>query len=316
MQWLVTQAMSGFVQVSSRVPLPLARRIGRSLGQFGFLTLRGRRRIALENVDAAFGDTLSKRDKLRIVRETFENLGIVAMEFAHTPKAGASPIVTLIGREFIDESRGAIFVSAHAANWEWIGPAIASHGMAIAIVVNDYTDSRRGDLINSVREAAGLTTISKRAAIFRITQLLSKTTHVGILADQSVRRNRVPTTFFGRPCWTTVGPAVLALRQDTPIHFLMMRREPTGDYVLEVSPRVGFEKTGDFRRDVAALTQRLQDLTEQHVRKYPGQWLWIHKRWKVRGEDLLARWAQDAIDGGLSPSQPSALVTDAGPPDT
>jgi len=309
-QRCVTAVLHGFIRVAGWVPLSWSRRIGRLVGRLAWLVLWGRRRIALEHLDAAFDDSLNEEEKKRIVRGTFENLGIVAMEFAHMAKASAAPIVKLTGREHFDESRGAIFVSAHAANWEWMAPAVASHGLPIAEVVNEYADSRRGDLIDSVRRSAGVNTITKKSATGTITQLLAQKTNIGILTDQSARRNRVPTTFFGRPCWTTSGPAVLALRKDVPIHLLMMHRDSAGDYVLEASPRVQVERSGDFRRDVVALTQRIQDLIEEHVRRYPDQWLWIHKRWKVR-PDLRARWAD--IRSGTA-NGADILAADTSPP--
>ncbi len=303
--------MKAFIRVAGLVPLSLARKIGRTLGQLAYFTLRSRRRVALQNLDIAWGDALSNKEKRRIARGVFENIGIVAMEFPHTPKAGAAPIVKLVGQEHFDQTRGALFVSAHAANWEWMAATIAAHGMPVAEVVNEYSDSQRGELIDSVRRASGVTIIPKLSATGQIMQLLASATKVGILVDQSARRNRVPTTFFGQPCWTTSGPAVLALRKDIPLHVFMMHREPAGDYVLKASPRITIERTKDFRRDVATLTQHLQDMIEEHVRQYPDQWLWIHKRWKAR-PDLRARWA-DLTSGAAAPSTP-ALATETSPP--
>jgi KDO2-lipid IV(A) lauroyltransferase len=287
----VTRILTWFVRATQRFPLPIARRIGRALGVIGYAVMPGRRRIARANIDAAFGDSLSAREKRRIIRESFQNVGILAMEFAFIPKIGSRQLVRLSGLENLDLSRACLFVSAHTANWEWIAPAVRSLGYPVAEVVSEYDHSPRGELIDSVRQSNGVITVSKSAATNVLLRLMSEGTHVGILADQSARRSRVPTTFFGRPCWTTAGPAVLALRKRVPVHISMMRREADGNYALELSPRLDFAPTGNFRADVAALTQRIQDVIEQHVRRYPGQWLWIHKRWKER-PDVKARWGQ------------------------
>ena len=40
--------------------------------------------------------------------------------------------------------------------------------------------------------------------------------------------------------------------------------------------------TGDRHRDVTETTAQFTAEVEKLIRKYPDQWLWIHKRWKTR----------------------------------
>ena len=45
--------------------------------------------------------------------------------------------------------------------------------------------------------------------------------------------------------------------------------------------RVMREHPGEFtEEDVEALTQLRTEVLERYVRKYPGQWLWLHSHWK------------------------------------
>ena len=39
---------------------------------------------------------------------------------------------------------------------------------------------------------------------------------------------------------------------------------------------------GDAERDTQAATQQCARVTEEWIRRYPDQWLWIHRRWKTR----------------------------------
>lgn len=303
LQWLWTRVMLGFMAVARLLPLPAARVAGRWLGRLAFVLVRGRRRVALRNVELAYGDTISAAEKRRIARGAFENFGIVAMEFPHTPKAGKSKIVQVEGRDRLDESQGGLFLSAHAANWEWLAPTCAAHGLPIAEVVNTYTDSKRGELLDATRRAAGVVTIPKDAAASSISKLLSDKTYVGILIDQSARKNAVPTTFFGKTCWTTTGPAMLALRSGLPVYLALMHRTPEGGYVLVLSEKIPCEKTKDFRGDIARFSQRVQDMLEEHVRQYPDQWMWMHDRWKDRSQNKMQRWTK--------PSTPQAAATES-----
>jgi len=301
--WLWTRLLAGFAFVASAVPLPMARAAGRILGRMAFAVLRKRRRMALQNVDLAYGDSISPSEKRRIARESFENFGIVAMEFPHTPKASRDNLVRVVGREHLDDTRGALFLSAHAANWEWLAPACIAHGLPVAEVVNSYSDAERNSLIDTIRRSAGIITVPKNAAGSTLTKLLGEGTYIGILMDQSARKNAVPTTFFGRDCWTTSGPALLALRIEQPIHIALMHREADGSYVLNLSRPIAFEKSGNFREDLARFTQQVLDRIEQHVRNYPGQWMWMHNRWKSRGGAKLARWAAGSTATAAKPSE-------------
>jgi KDO2-lipid IV(A) lauroyltransferase len=105
---------------------------------------------------------------------------------------------------------------------------------------------------------------------------------VGILIDQSPRENGVPVTFFGRRCWATVAPAMVAVRAKAPIHPVSMTRDSKGRYTVEFLPSIEVRRTGDLRKDLVEAIQNCQDAIESLVRQSPGQWLWMHRRWKER----------------------------------
>ncbi len=54
-------------------------------------------------------------------------------------------------------------------------------------------------------------------------------------------------------------------------------------YVLHFYPEIAM--TGDVFAD----TQRIHAHLESVIRRYPDQWLWIHRRWKTRppGEEAI-----------------------------
>jgi KDO2-lipid IV(A) lauroyltransferase len=55
-----------------------------------------------------------------------------------------------------------------------------------------------------------------------------------------------------------------------------------GKYRLRFDPAVELVRTGDLEADIKANTQKFNLIIEEYVRKYPEQWLWVHRRWKTR----------------------------------
>jgi KDO2-lipid IV(A) lauroyltransferase len=60
-------------------------------------------------------------------------------------------------------------------------------------------------------------------------------------------------------------------------------------YVLHFGRALELANTGDAEADALANTALFTATLEQYVRRYPEQWLWVHRRWKTRppGEESL-----------------------------
>ncbi len=287
LDWLWTTFLRAYTKAAYVVPISLARLSGRLLARLAYHVLPRRRRIGMANLDWAYGDSLSRREKTSILKASFANFGITAAEFSRIPDLQTERgrhYLRVEGTECIDRSQGGLLLSAHLANWEWMAAGLVRSGLDIAEVVKEYRDRTRGDLIDAVRRSAGIETIPKRRAARNILRALRKGTFVGLLIDQSTRNGGCIVEVFGQPCWATAAPAHLALRTGLPVYIARMKREKDKNYTLTVSGPVEFEKTGDLEVDVAAYTQLLQSAIESLIRDNPGQWTWTHNRWKPRDE--------------------------------
>jgi KDO2-lipid IV(A) lauroyltransferase len=82
---------------------------------------------------------------------------------------------------------------------------------------------------------------------------------------------------------TTAGIATLALKTDAVvIPTCAVWDQERRRYYFHGAPPVELVRTGDTKKDVEINTARFAEAIEQLVRRYPDQWLWIHKRWKTR----------------------------------
>jgi KDO2-lipid IV(A) lauroyltransferase len=109
---------------------------------------------------------------------------------------------------------------------------------------------------------------------------------VGILMDTNMTPPQgVFVDFFGVPACTASGLARIALRTDAMVvPGFTIWDEALGKYRLRFDPAVELARTGNLEADIVANTQKFTKVIEDYVRKYPEQWLWVHRRWKTRPE--------------------------------
>ena len=81
----------------------------------------------------------------------------------------------------------------------------------------------------------------------------------------------------------------MARFQDVPIFPCFMHRDEKGNHTLVVHDPLYVEKTADKRGDIRRTTQKINDIIEGHVRKYPEEWFWLHDRWKSVRDEFTAQ---------------------------
>jgi KDO2-lipid IV(A) lauroyltransferase len=107
---------------------------------------------------------------------------------------------------------------------------------------------------------------------------------VGILMDTNMTPPQgVFARFFGMEACTASGLAHVALKTGAAVlpGFLVWEPEERR-YVLRFGPELVIARTHRQKEDVLAVTQQCNDVLESWIRRYPDQWLWIHRRWKTR----------------------------------
>jgi KDO2-lipid IV(A) lauroyltransferase len=286
--WLARSVISIF----GTLPRNLAHRAARTLARLGYLLARRQRRTGQQNLRMALPH-LTDDERNRILRGTFDNLARLLVEFAHFPELNKNNISRFVVHDGLENylegmrrGRGVIFMTAHFGSWELSSYAHAVYGYPLRFLVRPIDNPRVENLISSHRTASGNTPIQRRNAARDVLKALRQKEAVGILFDQNTTRSEgVFAEFFGIPAATTPSIALFALRTGAAVvpGFLIWD-ESLKKHRLRLDPPVELIDTGNLEDDILENTKRFNGILEEYIRKYPDQWLWIHRRWKTRPE--------------------------------
>ena len=271
------------------LPLSVSRRLFSGLAAVISLLVPGALRNAGRNLDLAYGDELSKKEKKRIVRRMLSNIGKTFAEFLHLPLMPARRIRAMIRtdegfekmKKITDSGSGVIAVSAHIGNWELLGAYTALHMPTTAVARKIYMD-KFDRWVNRTRTGKNVNVIYQQEGPRPLLRAIKDGHLIGILADQDIDRiSGVFVDFFGRPAYTATAPVTLAAKTGTPLFLYALVREGRGHFLHAEGP-IEMQDTGDARADALANTQKWTDALERLIRKHPDQWVWFHRRWKTQ----------------------------------
>lgn len=283
-------AVCVFISFLRVLPRTLASNTALILGWIAYHANRKLRQTGERNLQLAFSD-MSRRERRRTLLGSFVSVGRMAVEFSRfatiTPEA-LRQTVDIEGLENLDLARsgkhGVILITAHLGAWELAAFTLSAIGYPFSFLVRRIKSPKVERLIEATRTRFGNRTIDKTAAAFRMLKILRAGKTLGLLVDINVPRSSgIFVKFFDRPASTTFIVAKLALRTRAVVLPVLMPWEPRRQrFVLYLGAPLNIERTGDEEEDVRRLTYLYTQTIESFVRRYPDQWLWIHKRWRTR----------------------------------
>ena len=267
------------------LPFKLDYCLARIISTFQYLLSSADRTSVRNNLRAIFPD-IDNRILERYTRGVFINFGRYLTVFFKSRKLTPGFFkknVVVEGRENIDKAlslgRGAIILSAHIGNWELGGMAMGLLGYPMNAVTLTHKHKKAEDFFNRNRESRNMKVIPLGVAVKKCLEAFSRNEIVCILGDRDFTQGGIVVDFFGRPSLIPKGPAVFYLRNKTPIVTGFTVREPSGRIRLSFGPPLEFEPSGDYEKDIRAVTGIYLRQIEDCVRKYPEQWYMFRKFW-------------------------------------
>lgn len=232
------------------------------------------------NLQLAFPEW-SDRQRDETALNVYRHFGRTAADFLRTGLRTTEEVnsAEVIGRENLEEAyalgKGVLIITAHYGNWERFAHWFTVNGYTLNVVARGANQGAVTQKMTEMRNKAGAEVLTRGNAARAILGKLKTGDLVGILNDQNNGDCFVP--FFGHPCGTALGPAVLHLRTGAPLIPCYFTRLGPGQYRAEFHEPV---HGADFDGDQVKITARLNEVLESQIRKHPEQWLWLHDRWK------------------------------------
>jgi KDO2-lipid IV(A) lauroyltransferase len=279
------------------LPRTTARAMGAAIGSILFHLLGRLRRTGLQNLRRSFPEK-SEAQRLAILRGVYRSLGWQIGEFCkmrHYNAAEASTFIRYDGLEnYIaarDQGRGVLVLTGHLGAWELSSFYHSLMGFPMSMVIRRLDNPLVDAFVNDLRCLHGNRVIHKDDFARGLLSAMHRGETVGILMDTNMTPPQgVFVPYFGVPACTATALARIALKSGAAVvpGFLLWE-EAENRYVLRFGNTLPLIQTGDAAQDILANTALFTATIESYVRRYPEQWLWLHRRWKTRpeGEERL-----------------------------
>jgi len=272
------------------MPRGLARLFANALSWSVYRAMGRLRRVGERNLELAL-PTIAKKERQRILRGVFRSLGWQLVEFCRMPRYTAENTRSWIRTEGLDHylaararGKGVLIVTGHLGAWELSSFYHSLMGYPMGMIIRRLDNRRLDEFVNRIRCLHGNQVLHKDDFARGLLTAMRAGQTVGILMDTNMTPPQGEfVEFFGRPACTASGLAHVALKTGAAVlPGFMLWEEAERRYVLHFGPELSLARTGDANAGILAATQLCTQAIESWIRRYPDQWLWIHRRWKTR----------------------------------
>ena len=256
------------------------------------------------DTDDAPGDHLAtafphwdKKQLDRTCRDSFEHLVQLAVELCHTPRllhldtwprhvtlGGIAPAL----RRLV-EQRPAILLTGHVGNWEVLGYLLATLGLPITALARPIDNPRVNDWLLGIRQRRGLRVLTKFDAAPEMIRILKDGGVLAFIADQNAGDQGPVRPLLQPTCQRPTSPSACSPCATTRAHHLRLRpprrppRRARPSTTTSTPPTSSSPRSGKDQPDpLFYITARYNAGHRRNGPTGPGQYLWLHRRWKSR----------------------------------
>jgi Kdo2-lipid IVA lauroyltransferase/acyltransferase len=260
-------------------------RLGQTLGALMSIFDRHRYRVALNNLEVAFGDQLSIEDRRKIARESFQHFARTMLDLLWSPGLTLENFSRYIELQNFEETargtgpeRSIMIACYHYSNFEWLSLACGFLDLKGTIISQEFKNSLLDPIFKKLREQSGHELIPRERGLIRLYKVLRRKGRTALLVDLTVppSQGAVVIDCFGLKTSVTSAHAWLLEQTGVPIIPAHCEPLPDGRYRLVFHPMIDVA-VGMTHQQIA---QACWNSFEPYVRKNPAPWLWMYKHWR------------------------------------
>src|SRR5437667_5523671 len=221
----------------------LARTAGALLS---FLDQQGYR-IALSNLEVAFGDRFSPRERRKIVRESFQHFARTMVDLLWSSRLTQHNFSRYIEWQNLEEparsagpERSFIIACYHYSNFEWLSLAGGFLELKGTIISQEFKNSLLDPIFKKLREQSGHELIPRQGGIVRLYKVLRRKGRTALLVDLTLhpKMPSVAIDCFGLKTSVTSAHAWLNEQTGAPIIPAHCEPLPNGRHRLVFHPNI------------------------------------------------------------------------------
>jgi len=276
-----------WVRVLARIPLIALYGAAHLVAWMAYRVVPYRKELVRTSLATTFPE-LSERELRAVRRQYYLRFAQMAVELIKASAFSPAEIrrrVRIVNLEepqaLLAQGKSVLLVAAHQSNWEWMLLALSLElgyplDAAYKPLANDWAERE----MKKLRTRFGSRLVPAKELLADILRRHGVVRAIAMVADQepTTSERRHWTRFLNRDTAFYMGPEEIARVTRLPVFFIAMRRRARGFYEME------FERLAAAGGEMphGTLTERYARLVEAQIRAAPPDWLWSHKRWKLK----------------------------------
>ncbi len=275
--WMLTTSVH-------RMPFKGAHALGKMLADLAYHFDKRGRETAHQNLAVTFTDK-SPDEIEQIARDSYRNFTRTVIDQLRSRKLTQENYLDHVTLVMEDEEAmvnaqetGAIWVTPHYSNFEWIALIMGFRGCKFTVIAQDFKNPSLTELYKKNREVSGHTVIPQKNALIKLLRALKSGGHAAFLTDLTIPPSKAATVIecFGRKTCVTAIHADLLKRTKLPVIPGIAIPLADGRYEMRGYRPLTFDEDATPQE----IAQACWDVFEPTIRENPAPWLWMYKHWR------------------------------------
>ena len=287
LEWFAVWSLSKLIPL---LPRRGAHGLGSLLGSLAYLADYRGRENALANLEAVFGEEKPESERRQIAREAFRSFSRTVIDQFWSSRLNAENYqryceIEMADPEIVEQARetGAIWVTPHYSNFEWIALMMGFQGYEFTIIAQDFKNPHLTRIFQENREVSGHQVIPQQRALIRLLKNLKAGGHAAFLTDLNIKPSKAATVIecLGFKTCVTALHADLMRRTKLPVIPGIAIPKPDGGYLMRGLEAIEITESMTDQE----IAQACWNAFEPFIRENPAPWLWMYKHWRYLPED-------------------------------